>query len=159
MEKIATILALFMATIGFSQTAIKKSSIDSGGASETTGNITLIYTIGEVAVQEQTNGNIHISEGFISVDSHQSLGIDDGFNPLQNVNVFPNPTSEFLVVNLEKLGDYELFLFDLNGQKLASYPLINQKDLQIDFQAYSVGTYFLVIKNKDQNSSFKIIKQ
>ena len=40
---------------------IEKFSIDNGGASVTNGNITLLYTIGEVNVQELNAGNILLS--------------------------------------------------------------------------------------------------
>ena len=46
--------------------SIYKSSIDSGGDSAANGNIQVIYTIGEVNVQESSAGNIILSEGFIS---------------------------------------------------------------------------------------------
>ena len=45
--------------------SIYKSSIDSGGASASNGNIQLLYTIGEVNVREASAGNIVLSEGFI----------------------------------------------------------------------------------------------
>ena len=46
--------------------SIYKSSIDSGGASASSGDIQVLYTIGEVNVQESAAGNIILSEGFIS---------------------------------------------------------------------------------------------
>lgn len=46
--------------------SIYKSSIDNGGASTTNGNIEILYTIGEVNVQERSAGDIALSEGFIS---------------------------------------------------------------------------------------------
>ncbi|PWI28849.1 hemagglutinin protein, partial [Flavobacteriaceae bacterium LYZ1037] len=45
---------------------IEKFSIDSGGASATAGGIEILYTIGEVNVQELSAGNIQVSEGFIN---------------------------------------------------------------------------------------------
>ena len=62
--KFTLTLALLVALSNWGQ-SIVKSSIDSGGASVTAGNIEVLYTIGEVAVQETTAGNISISEGFI----------------------------------------------------------------------------------------------
>ena len=53
--------------IGFTQT-IEKYSIDSGGASATAGGIEILYTIGEVNVQEHTTATLSISEGFITTD-------------------------------------------------------------------------------------------
>lgn len=58
------LIALIVSQIAYSQT-IYKSSIDNGGASISNTNIQMIYTIGEVNVQEATVGNIGLSEGFI----------------------------------------------------------------------------------------------
>ncbi len=46
--------------------SIEKFSIDSGGASVTAGGIQMLYTIGEVNVQELSTGGISVSEGFIN---------------------------------------------------------------------------------------------
>ncbi|MCB0447635.1 MAG: hemagglutinin protein [Gelidibacter sp.] len=60
-------LIWFISSLGVSQT-IQKFSIDSGGASAIAGNIQILYTIGEVNVQELSAGNIQISEGFINAE-------------------------------------------------------------------------------------------
>ena len=46
--------------------SIEKFSIDSGGASTSAGNIQILYTIGEVAVQEISTSTLTLSEGFIN---------------------------------------------------------------------------------------------
>lgn len=55
---------LLYCSIGFAQN-IQRNSIDSGGAATTTGNLQIMYTIGEVNVQE-FSGSINVSEGFIN---------------------------------------------------------------------------------------------
>lgn len=47
---------------------IEKFSIDSGGATATAGGLEIVYTIGEVNVQELNSGTIKVSEGFINAD-------------------------------------------------------------------------------------------
>ena len=64
MKKIILIPVLLFTTILVGQN-IYKSSIDIGGASASAGNIQILFTIGEVAVQEASVDNIIISEGFI----------------------------------------------------------------------------------------------
>src|SRR5690606_41713411 len=54
---------------------IEKFSIDSGGNSTSNGNIIVLYTLGEVNVQELNAGNILLSEGFISSDFGETLSI------------------------------------------------------------------------------------
>ena len=61
-------LSFLLAYTGHSQT-IDKFSIDSGGGTASAGNIQILYTIGEVNVQELSAGNIQISEGFINPNS------------------------------------------------------------------------------------------
>jgi hypothetical protein len=48
--------------------SIEKFSIDSGGASASNGDIQILYTIGEVNVQELSTASGSISEGFINAD-------------------------------------------------------------------------------------------
>ena len=59
------ICILFLGYSLQSQT-IEKFSIDSGGNIATNGNIQVLYTIGEVNIQETSSGNIQLSEGFIN---------------------------------------------------------------------------------------------
>lgn len=63
--KIIVFLSFILSYSNFAQT-IEKFSIDSGGASVIAGNIQILYTLGEVNVQELSAGNIQVSEGFIN---------------------------------------------------------------------------------------------
>lgn len=65
MKKLISFLMLLM-VLPIASQSIEKFSIDSGGASVTTGGIQILYTIGEVNVQELSAGGISISEGFIN---------------------------------------------------------------------------------------------
>ena len=61
------LLVLCYTKLTIAQT-IEKFSIDSGGASAYSGGIEILYTIGEVAVQELDAGTVSISEGFINAE-------------------------------------------------------------------------------------------
>jgi hypothetical protein len=66
-HKITRIAILSLLAISFCQAqTLYKSGIDSGGDNVKVGNIKLLYTIGEVNVQELTVGGTYVSEGFIS---------------------------------------------------------------------------------------------
>jgi len=66
MKTILTLFSLFFAiSFGNAQT-IEKFSIDSGGASASEGGIQILYTIGEVFVQEYSTPTLSVSEGFIN---------------------------------------------------------------------------------------------
>jgi hypothetical protein len=72
-KKLTFLLSLFMAYVCQAQ-SIEKFSIDSGGASATAGGVEILYTIGEVNVQELSAGTVSVSEGFIN--SNMKIKID-----------------------------------------------------------------------------------
>ncbi|MEH6536553.1 MAG: hemagglutinin protein [Psychroserpens sp.] len=68
MKKLLILLIILSSTnLSFAQT-IEKFSIDSGGASTSAGGIQILYTIGEVNVQELNTSSVSISEGFINAE-------------------------------------------------------------------------------------------
>ena len=73
--KITVLTMLFISIITNAQ-SIEKFSIDSGGDSKTVGGIEILYTIGEVNVQELSAGNIVVSEGFINPEVIVAIKID-----------------------------------------------------------------------------------
>ncbi|MGC1205119.1 MAG: hemagglutinin protein [Flavobacteriaceae bacterium] len=63
--RLTFLTALLIGFLSSAQT-IEKFSIDSGGASASAGGIQILYTIGEVNVQEYSNATLSVSEGFIN---------------------------------------------------------------------------------------------
>ena len=64
-KRFLLLLSLSMSFYGSAQ-SVEKFSIDNGGASVAVGGIEVLYTVGEVNVQEIAIGNIQVSEGFIN---------------------------------------------------------------------------------------------
>ena len=69
---IIILLALIVQPLVNAQ-SIEKFSIDSGGASTTVGGIEILYTIGEVNVQEYSTPSLSVSEGFINANLKISI--------------------------------------------------------------------------------------
>ena len=69
---LSIVALLLMPFLGNSQT-IEKFSIDSGGISKIAGNFQVLYTIGEVNVQELSTAMMNVSEGFINADFEVKL--------------------------------------------------------------------------------------
>ena len=153
------VLLLILSRIGFAQITIKKSSLDSGGKILQQNNIFMMMSIGEIAIQENSQGQLLISEGFINPDMTTSLGMD-GFLKMKHVKIFPNPTVNFIKVDFQQSGNYQITIIDINS-KIIYDKYINDKYLKIDMKSYRRATYLLIIKdlvnNKYQN--FKIIKE
>lgn len=68
MRTLLTILIIMSCFKWSSAQTIEKFSIDSGGASTTVDGIQILYTIGEVNVQELNTASISVSEGFINAE-------------------------------------------------------------------------------------------
>ncbi|RKE94901.1 hemagglutinin protein [Ichthyenterobacterium magnum] len=69
---ISTLVILFIQSLVNAQ-SIEKFSIDAGGASTTVGGIEILYTIGEVNVQEYSTPSFSVSEGFINANLKISI--------------------------------------------------------------------------------------
>lgn len=160
MKKTFTIIALFIVVIGFSQTTINKSSIDSGGASVTNGTTSVIYTLGEVVVNEATSGSIHVSEGFIGTSTlGETLGIEN-YAQLEGIKVFPNPTTSFVNIKFNAIGNYTISLFDTNSKQILKSNVKQTNEQKLNLRNIPNGLYLLVIKNSNQQTfkTYKIIK-
>ncbi len=73
------------------------------------------------------------------------------------VSIFPNPTEDFITVQLENESDFNLELYNLIGEKVAHFN--NQKT--IDISNLTAGMYFVKVIDLENNieSSHKIIKK
>jgi Secretion system C-terminal sorting domain len=88
-----------------------------------------------------------------------SLGIHDPQNNQLNINVYPNPTTQFInigkIPNIDK-GDFSIV--DTNGRKIKE---VNNFTLQtpIDVNDLASGTYLLVLKADNKIYRNKFIKK
>ncbi len=160
MKTFLTIIALLVAFSSFGQTAIKKNSIDSGGDISTNGTTKMVYTLGEVAVQENSTGNIHVSEGFIGVNSLVSLDIEN-YSILSDIKVYPNPTSDYININFTQKSDYDISIYNLAGELIYSKQIIESNKESINLNKFPAGTYLFVVKQvaEQKATTYKIIKK
>jgi hypothetical protein len=99
-------------------------------------------------------------------DDHYGYGIPD-FSaiytqldveqyPYQNIQVYPNPTSNFLYFT-DKVSSYQIF--NISGSVILSNKT-KQADIQkVDISNLPEGIYFLNVQKNDQNKIMKIIKK
>ncbi len=156
MKKLLLLIAISSITLGFSQTELRKSSLSTGGGSASVGTTQVIFTVGEVAVQENTQGTTHLSEGFIGPDVAQLVGIQD-YGTLQGVQVFPNPVKDNVQINLPEDNTYEIRLFDLNGKELWTKQIEDANQARYNLSRLQTGVYLLIVIDR-KNKKSKIIK-
>ena len=73
--------------------------------------------------------------------------------------VYPNPTSDFVIVELDNnniTGD--ILIYDIHGKLIIDNKLNKERKKQFDFSSFSQGNYLLHININDKKNIYKIQK-
>jgi len=116
MKKI--ILIVIALLIGFDISA--QEVVSSGGGTQSTAEHQISWTLGEVVIDTYVEGGSIITQGF-----HQTklslTPITELLLPNIKMNVFPNPTQDFIHIYFNELvKNTNYSLFDLSGKMLES---------------------------------------
>ena len=136
-----------------------QSAIVPLGGDATDGGITVSYTVGQVAVQANSDGGTTMYEGVQQPYEIQIIGVDDYPDIVLNAMVYPNPTVgnvQLTMNNVQLVGDVKVF--DMNG-KLLFVKKIEGENTEIPMANLAAGTYFVnVCQGQQVLKSFKVIK-
>lgn len=91
-----------------------------------------------------------------SIETDGSLAIDQVFD--SSIDLYPNPVINTLNVNLEEIGQYEIDLYAVNGQRLQSFEFVGNERV-VDVSQLPTGVYFLQISGDRKETLKKVIKQ
>ena len=132
--------------------------ISSAGETKVISGIEISWSLGEPVIETVSGGATVLTQGF-----HQSKLTVTALEEIENLNlkVYPNPTSEFVVIQFstpDKISSYSLF--DLSG-KLLDNSKINATTTYVNLNKLASGSYLLKIddKNAQRLQTFKIIKK
>ena len=73
------------------------------------------------------------------------------------INIYPNPTSDFLHINQNGNNLLQIRIFDLCGKNISNIDLNNMTGV-IDLRSLSAGNYFIYINDGVSNIKFKVLK-
>ena len=141
--------------------SISSEVVATSGGHFQNGTSQLSWTLGEVMIDTYSAGGTIVTQGF-----HQTqltvTSIDER-NPFSlNVNVFPNPTSQFLNIGVEgEHTELSAKLYDMHGKLLVQESLrANQGSTQLDMSNLAMAYYILnVVDEKGKYSaSYRINK-
>lgn len=134
-----------------------QSVISTQGNSYTNASNTIDYTIGETVTATTSNGTNDLTQGF-----HQTSLVITNLEDLDvnfSAHVFPNPTSEFVNVTIDKYEGLTVTIYDASG-KLVKQTTLDQAQTSIKVSEFAEGTYLLTLthqKNK-KIKTYKLIK-
>ncbi|MFN2261831.1 MAG: T9SS type A sorting domain-containing protein [Psychroflexus sp.] len=106
----------------------------------------LIYSGGEFETEDSVE--FRIGEGLSSVDFSS-----------ESINIYPNPTSDFIEISSDLTTEFEVQIFDMNGKMLMNLDNINNN--KIDLSELASGVYFIKLQSENQNNfvTKKLIKK
>ena len=147
---------LFLGSTVFCQT-IQNSVISSAGGSGSSSNVKMDYTIGETVIETFSAGGHALTQGFHQ--TNLTLVAIENVQLFPEISVYPNPTSEF--VNLDIPANYnalDISMYDVTGKLLRTKA--NASGLvTFDVNDLATGIYYLQVlnpKSKDLKT-FKLI--
>lgn len=157
-RKLLLIALMCGANLGFAQ-SISPQVVATAGDYYSAGGVQLSWTTGESMIDTYIAGSNMLTQGF-----HQTqltvTGIDQQ-NPTDlDVSIYPNPTSEQLVISIPKNESMlTMELFDLNGKLVLSEQISGIKTL-VDLSSYASAFYMLRLRSEAINysSTYKIQK-
>ena len=138
------------------------SVISSSGNSYNNGGINMDYTLGEIVVEtfQPTVTPLPLTYTILTQGFHQ--GILKVTTSVENIDiktkVYPNPTTNFIIIELEKNVNADILVYDINGKLVLKDKLNDENQKQFDFSFLKQGNYFLHINIADKQSVYQINK-
>ena len=156
MKKLFSTISLFILAV--MSLSAQSSLVGAGGeANGSGGNVS--YSVGQIAVQTNSEGSTSISEGVQQPFEIDVVGMDNYPGITLNAVVYPNPTQgnvQLSIDNVQFKG--EVKVFDANGKYLLSKQ-IEGAATPLDMSPYATGTYYInVCSGKDVMKTFKVVK-
>lgn len=157
-------LSILGFTLGSAQNIeIKRTVIASAGdyLEDNDSGLSICWTMGEVAIEtlESTNSTIILTQGFQQPDDFFTNITEINLEDL-GINVFPNPASHTVTIEIETLvnSKLEVHLTNIQGELLQTHTLNKQKQ-QIDFSLLPDAPYYLVFFDKNRRmASLQVLK-
>ena len=155
-----TILLAFIG-LGVNAQTIAPEVLASSGAHFTGTNASLSWTIGEVMIETVSGTNNMLTQGFHQPGVQATI-IEEVLPSHVEINVFPNPATESITVNLENNTlKLNAELYDMTGKLLISKeiePL--QSSFVVNVKDLANAGYLLRIHSEDKkyNATYKIQK-
>lgn len=151
---------MFLMTIFVNNIWAQSSAVAAGGDASGTGG-SVSYSVGQLVTNTTFGTDITISEG---VQQPYEISVVTGIKGAEGINlefqVYPNPTSDFLLLKIEnsEFNDLSFSLFDISGKLILSGRLFDAVT-QIDMSMLPPAVYALKVMSENTLiKDFKILK-
>ena len=158
MRRILVTLFFLALVFNYLNAQVKEiETISAGGGSSQNENLELSWTLGQLVIVTGELNENSVTQGF-----HQTVITITNLNEEENaiqLNVFPNPVDEVLIIESSESNDFEYSIYNENGELVISGKLTDARN-HISLTQLNRGTYILYVKDKNSSklNSYKISK-
>ncbi len=154
------LIALLMLFAGLTGLQAQESTNSTGGNASGSGG-TASYSVGQLVYTTHRASNGSIAQG---VQQSYEVSVETGIKEAEFVNLsvaaYPNPTTDYLTLSIEKfdISNLSYRLYDMQGRVLQSQKITSNKT-KIDMANFVSAIYFVkLIKANQTVKIFKIVK-
>ena len=168
MKKFFGITLLLLLIINLQAQELAPVVIASAGRDVSNGEKRLAFTVGELLVSTESNGNYTLTQGFHQPPSLYFTSVNTTIDAEISINVFPNPTRDIVNISIrsDNLSEQcQVDLYNLYGQKLSPslkrFSTTDGENISIDLSSEAHGAYFIRIHDpvsQKHFTDFKVIK-
>jgi len=154
------LITLFLFAFGI--TGIQaQENINATGSNASSYAGSVSYSVGQIVYQTKTGTDGSVAEG---VQQPYEISVVTALEEAKSIDLvisaYPNPTSDFLILNIEELDISGLSyqIFNIMGELLKSEKIISNRT-SIEMRDLLASVYFVrVLRNNMEIKVFKIIK-
>ena len=159
MKKLFSAISLILLAV--MSLSAQSALVGTGGEAAGSGG-SVSYSVGQIAVQSNSEGSTSISEGVQQPYEIQTIGIDNYPGITLNAVVYPNPTQGTVILSIDSFDSFSDIVFariyDGNGKQIREIRIADHQT-EIGMESLSTGTYYLnLFSGKQMLKSFKVVK-
>jgi len=163
MKTCSIILISVLLSLNLAAQSISPQVVASSGNYMESGNYSLSCTLGEPIIATAESGTTTLTQGF-QQPSYNVTSITQNNLSGFEVNVFPNPTSDYITISwkTETTSGVEIFLYDMSGKLITAKTLSStDQKASVNLSQLASEQYIMEVKDKNTSNSkiFKIEKK
>ena len=149
---------LLLLLLGFSTVFYAQNNVLTSGKDVTSASWKVTYSVGLIHYKDASGtGGTSSTGSQIAFEVLETLSLDE--HNLVSLRIFPNPTSDYITINLTQQELLSYKLIDVSGREITKGK-ITTLQTKIDLNNLNTSIYILnIYQNSQTFKSYKIIKK